>query len=333
MNDRERAAVGATHASPLVSVIVVSWNSERFLEACLGSVEAQTYPRVELIVVDNASTDGSVRLVRERFPEAFLIQNTENEGFCAANNAGLKRARGAIILCLNSDAALDPTFLEEATKAFAGDERVGMVAGKVLRFDRRTLDTTGQILTRSRRVLERGYGEIDTGQYDTPCDVFSVCGAVALYRREMIESVSLDGQFFDEDFFAFGEDIDAGWRARNMGWRCRYLPSAVASHYRGGTQSPASETSRRGSQMARRPLEIQAHIVKNRYLSMLKNEEPSAFLINLPFILLRDLRIWAYLIAFSPGTIPIIWSHRGLVRRALEKRRRMRSRAPRAVTV
>jgi GT2 family glycosyltransferase len=202
-----------------------------------------------------------------------------------------------------------------------------MVAGKVLRFDRRTLDTTGQILTRSRRVLERGYGEADKGQYDAPCEVFSVCGAVALYRRELIESVSLDGQFFDEDFFAFGEDFDAGWRARNMGWRCRYMPSAVAAHYRGGTQSSSTGGgAKRGSQMARRPPEIQAHIVKNRYLSMIKNERPSDFLVNLPFILLWDLRIWLYLIAFSPAAIPILWRRRGLARRAFEKRRRMRMR-------
>ncbi len=315
-------------SAPLVSAIVLSWNSRKFLLRCIESVKEQTHPAVELIVVDNASTDGSRELVRERFGGAVLVENAENIGFCAGINLGLKRAGGVYILCLNADAHLDPRYLEEALKAFDGDDRVGMVAGKIFRFDRRTLDTTGQIFTRSRRVKERGYGETDRGQYDEPGDVFSVCGAVALYRRALIDSVSVEGQFFDEDFFAFGEDFDAGWRARNLGWRCRYQPTAVAAHYRGGTQNlrRTARSSRRG-EMARRPPQIQAHIVKNRYLAMLKNEALFSFIMNLPFILLRDLQIWSYLLVFSPATIPILWRQRALLARALEKRRAMRSRA------
>jgi GT2 family glycosyltransferase len=311
----------------MVSVIVLSWNSREFLEGCLTSVERQTWPAVELIVVDNGSTDGSARLVKERFPSAILVENGENLGFCAGNNVGLKRSRGAYTLFLNADATLDPTYLEEALKPFAQDKRTGMVAGKVLRFDRRTVDTTGQLLTRSRRVRERGYGEEDRGQYDRPGEIFSVCGAVALYRRSAIDDVSVDGELFDEDFFAFGEDLDAGWRARRMGWRCRYQPSAVATHYRGGTQTARRAGSGRRREMIRRPPRIQAHIVKNRWLTMIKNEEAGSFLAHLPFIVAWDLVICFYLLIFSPATIPILWGHRRLVGRALKKRRAILSRA------
>ncbi len=320
----------------LVSVIVLSWNSRHFLEGCLGSVLAQTWPRVELIVVDNASTDGSAAFVRERFPQAVLVENTVNLGFCAGNNVGLKRAGGVYILFLNADAVLDPAYLEEALKPFATDARAGMVQGKVLRFDRITLDTTGQVLTRSRRVKERGYGEPDRGQYEQPGEVFSVCGAVALYRGAMIDAVSVDGQFFDEDFFAFGEDFDVGWRARNLGYRCRYQPSALAAHYRGGTQEAPSEHSAGGSrrgEMLRRPPQIQAHIVKNRYLAMIKNETAAAFVVNLPFILCWDLLLWSCLILFSPSTIPVLWRHRGLLARAWHKRRALVARSTWAAPV
>lgn len=238
-----------------VSVIVLSWNSLRFLEACLASVLAQTWPVVELIVVDNASEDGSASFVKERFASATLVESPVNLGFCGGNNLGLTRAHGAYVLFLNADAILDPNYLEEALKPFAAEGRVGMVAGKVLRFDRLTLDTTGQLMSRSRRVKERGYDEHDRGQYEEPGEVFSVCGAVALYRRSVVDAVSLDGEFFDSDFFAFGEDFDAGWRAQRLGWSCRYQPSAVALHFRGGTQKES--TGRAGRpQMTRRPPEI-----------------------------------------------------------------------------
>lgn len=312
--------------SDLVSVIVLSWNSREFLPACLSSVLAQTHPAVELIVVDNASADGSADLVAADCPSAILVRNAENLGFCAGNNVGLKRARGAAILFLNADARLEPTYLEEALKPLAADPRTGMVAGKLLRFDGRTLDTTGQILTRSRRVKERGYGEPDRGQYDTPSEVFSVCGAAALYRREVVEAVGPDGQFFDEDFFAFGEDLDAGWRARRLGWVCRYQPTAVARHYRGGTQTSRPDGPARRREMARRPPSIQAHIVKNRYLTMIKNDRAGALLANLPFILAWELVLWGYLTIFSPATLRILWSHRRLFGRAFGKRRALMSR-------
>jgi len=311
----------------LVSVIVLTWNSRTFLEGCLSSVLSQTHRAVELIVVDNASTDGSADYVKEAFPAAVLVRNESNLGFCAGNNIGLRSARGAYVLFLNADATLDPSFLERALPAFRRGPSFGMVAGKVLRFDRRTLDTTGQMLTRSRRVKERGYGEIDRGLYDKPGEVFSVCGAAALYKSATIQDISLDGEFFDEDFFAFGEDADAGWRAQRLGWRCAYEPGAVAAHYRGGTQATRPEGHVRRREMARRPPHIQAHIVKNRYLAMIKNETVGSFLANLPFILAWELVLWSWLLMFSPSTVPILWGHRRLIGRALEKRRALRRRA------
>ena len=318
-------------SQPLVSVIVLSWNSRRFLEGCLSSVREQTWPNVQLIVVDNASTDGSAPFVKSAFPEALVVENPENLGFCAGNNAGLRLAEGVYILFLNPDATLSRTFIEEAIAPFHSDARIGMVAGKVSRFGGEILDTAGQILTRSRRILERGYGEPDQGQFDRPGDVFSVCGAVAFYRRELIESVSIDGEFFDEDFFAFGEDLDVGWRARNMSWRCWYQPSALARHYRGGSQTESKGTLswRQRHEMTRRPPAIQAHIIKNRYLTMIKNESAGSFALNFPFILAWDLALWSYLIVFAPRTLPILWRHRGLLRRALDQRRALRARGSR----
>ncbi len=304
-----------------VSVIVVSWNSRDFLPGCLASVQAQTYADVETIVVDNGSTDGSADLVAERFPRAILMRNTENTGFCRANNAALMRASGVFILCLNADAVLEPDYLEVALKAFLAGHRVGMVAGKIHRFDGVTIDSAGQFLTRARRIHDRGYGEPDTGRYDEAGEVFSVCGAAALYWRGLIDAVSEDGRFFDEDFFAFGEDMDAAWRARRAGFRAVYEPRARARHFRGGTQSGARSALARLFQTARRPAWIRAHIIKNRYLMIIKNDALGAFLRDLPFIAAWEICQGAYLMLFAPATVPHLWRHRGVLARAWRRRR------------
>lgn len=308
-------------APPLVSVIVVSWNSRRFLPECLASVEAQTYPAVELVVVDNGSTDGSADLVAESFPGALLIRHGDNLGFCRANNVALKRCGGVFILCLNADAALERDYLEKALPAFERDSRIGMVAGKVFRFEGRILDSAGQLLRRSRRIRDRGYGQEDRGLFDEPGEIFSVCGSVALYRRDMVEAVSEDGELFDESFFSFGEDMDVCWRAQRLGWRGWYEPRAVARHYRGGTRPGETTLSGRFFQMAGRPHHLRAHIIKNRYLMILKNDSPGAFLRDLPFILAWEALQWGWLILCSPGTLPHLWRSRGLAARALRRRR------------
>jgi GT2 family glycosyltransferase len=303
-----------------VSVIVVSWNSRQYLPGCLASVAAQTHPDVETIVVDNGSTDGSADLVADRFPGAILLRSAANEGFCRANNLALMRASGVFILCLNADAVLEKDYLERALAAIGTDARVGMVAGLVHRFDGRTIDSAGQFLTRARRVRDRGYGQLDAGNYATAGEVFGVPGAVALYRREMVDAIAEEGRFFDEAFFAFWEDMDVAWRARRAGWKALYVPSARARHYRGGTQAAPGSFLGRIFQMPRRPGEIQAHIVKNRWMMILKNDTPGAFLRDLPFIAAWEIIQGAYLLFAAPRVIPHLWRMRGTIAGAWRRR-------------
>jgi len=300
---------------------VVSWNSRRFLSDCLRSVAAQTRREVELIVVDNGSTDGSADFVAAEFPSATLIRNSSNEGFCRANNAALKRATGVFILCLNADAILEPDFIENALAGFRAIHRVGMVSGKILRFDGVTIDSAGQMLTRARRIVDRGYGERDAPRFDEPGEIFSVCGAAALYWRAMIDSVSTDGEFFDESFFAFGEDMDVAWRAQRAGFRAWYQPSARVRHFRGGSQTGKPGLLGRFFQTARRPAGIRAHIVKNRWLMILKNDTLRAYLKDLPFIAAWEAAQGLWLLFAAPSTIPHLWRAREAFGRAWRRRR------------
>jgi len=320
---------------PRVAVVVINWNSGTCLADCLPSVLAQTLPPAELVIIDNASSDDSPAAGRRALEAAgrasscrvVWVMNRQNEGFSRAANQGIAATTGDWVLLLNPDAVLSPAFLEEAWGALRARPEAGSLAGKVLRFDHRTLDTTGQFVRADGRVRERGYGEVDHGQYEQPGEVFSVCGAVALYRRTMLEDVALDGEYFDEDFFAFYEDADLGWRAQRRGWRCRYQPTAVAYHARGGTNPSGARLWARW-QMPRRPTAIQFHVLLNRHLMLIKNEPAGRLWLHWPLLLWADGVDLGYLLLARPRLLT--WAPRAaaLLRRALDKRRRMAQSRP-----
>ena len=306
-----------------LSAVVVSWNSARFLDACLGSLFSQRDVPVEVIVVDNGSTDGSAALVGRGHPRARLIQMGSNRGFCAANNAGLAASSAPFVLFANSDIILEESFAKEALAPFDRDARTGMTGGKLLRFDRRTIDSAGQFLTRSRRVVERGYGRCDGPETAAEGYVFSICGAAMICRREMIEDVSVGGEFFDESYFAFSEDLDVGWRARIAGWRAYYAPRAVGYHYRGGTETGAARSL---PALLRRARPLRFHILKNRWLTLIKNDSAAALARDLPFIAARDAAMLGAALVTSPGLLLDFARSGPLWREARAKRRAFLSR-------
>lgn len=307
-----------TTAAEPVAVVIVSWNSAAFLERALTSLRGLERPVRQVVVVDNGSTDGTASIVRERFPEVDLLECGENLGFCRANNLGFARTDTPFVLALNPDTELDPGFLRHLLPAFE-DPAVGLACGKLLRMDRRTLDSAGQELGRSRQPLDRGYGTPDDGRFDRDEIVFGACGAAALYRRDMIDSIADETQFFDETFFAFVEDLDVAWRARKLGWRAAYRAGAVGMHARGGSATGAT-WKRRVAAMLGRNSEVRFHIAKNRYLTIIRNDSVAGYISNIPFIWARDLGTLALLLVSSPGVLLRLWKERHVFSRARAKR-------------
>jgi GT2 family glycosyltransferase len=208
------------------SVIIPNWNGAHHLEECLDSLLAQTYPQVEIIVVDNASTDDSLSLLAA-YPPVKVLPQARNLGFTGACNAGLHAAGGDILVLLNNDTAVNPGWIEAVVRAFEHHPEAGIVASKMLLYDRRTVfHTAGDYVTVDGLAHNRGVWQEDTGQYDHPAYVFSACGGSAAYRRTMLDAVGL----LDDDFFFSLEDVDLAWRANLMGWRCLYVPQAVVYH-------------------------------------------------------------------------------------------------------
>jgi len=295
----------------LVSVAVVSWNGRSYLEKCLSSLAAQSYPEIEIILVDNGSTDGTAGWVRERFPAVNLILNSANLGFAAANNQAVRRARGEYIATLNNDAWAEPDWLAQLVSAVEEHPRLGMAASQMVFAGRpEVINSTGICLDRCGISWDRGGGEMAHHGDCQPAEVFGPSAGAALYRRELFDEVGL----FDEDFFAYLEDVDLAWRARWRGWRAIYVPSARVYHVH-------SATAREGS-----PWKT-CWLARNKIQLIARNYPFPHLLFYLPFILFYELLSLGFAVKNHMGLAALRGRIAGLAAlgRALKKRRARRS--------
>lgn len=308
---------------PTVSVLITTYNSSLTIGACLDSLAQQDYGSLEVIIVDNASADDTVGILDRRARGHHVLHNTSNIGFSAAQNQAMAHARGDWFLCLNPDTILSQNFISELVSVGEIDPHVGAVCGKLLRWNphgnpQRTclIDSTGIYFLRNLRHLDRGSEELDQHQYDRPEYVFGATGAAALYRRTMAEDITVEGEFFDQDFFAYREDADVAWRAQMMGWRCVYNPRAVGWHVRRVTPSRFREL----------PKFINRHSIKNRFLMRTKNIS-WPLCIRLGFSsAIRDAMILGYCLIFDwqlLSAFSFVWAER---KKTWEKRKWIQSR-------
>jgi GT2 family glycosyltransferase len=228
MNLAEDPPLTDYDAATSVSVIVVNWNGLRHLELCLGSLLGQTLPGVEIVLVDNGSSDGSVDFVRDRFGERVrLLVETENVGYARGLNDGIRMARGRYLLALNNDTEVAPDCLALLVDAADRYPNVGLFAPKILNFEsRNVIDNVGHLLYPDGLSRGRGRLEEDRGQYDREEEILLASGCAVLLRRAMLADIGL----FDEVLFAYCDDTDLGLRAQLAGWRCRAVPAAVVYH-------------------------------------------------------------------------------------------------------
>lgn len=222
---------------PRVSVIIVSYNKKELLGETLAGLRRQSFRDFEIIVVDNASTDGSAEFVAATFPDARLIVSNENTGFAKGNNIGIESARGEFIAFLNNDAVPEKTWLSELLDAAARHPEAGFFASRVLRQEDPTrLDTAGDGITFAGTAYRRGHLQ-PAMDYAREEFIFGASGSAAFYRRSVLEEIGL----FDEDFFAVYEDVDLSFRAQLAGYKCRYVPTAIVYHRGSSTIGKFSE--------------------------------------------------------------------------------------------
>lgn len=291
---------------------MLNFNGGKMVLECLDSVVAQDFPSLEIIVVDNASSDLSAGRILDRFPGTRVIRLDQNKGYTGGMNTGIRATSGEFVALLNFDVRLRPDYLRRCSLALQADPMIGGVTGKLLRPDPvkpRIIDTTGHVVYRNRRAVDRGERQRDRGQYDADIHVFGVCGAAPVYRREMLDDVAVQGDYFDEDFFAYFEDFDLAWRARLRGWQFAFVPQAVGDHYRGGSGAKASKF-------------ILACNHRNRLLVMLRNDDLRSFVRHLPGIAYTELRASLHMLRRCPAALPAAWGQFfAMLPRQLAKRR------------
>lgn len=309
---------------PRVLVTIVTYNSSLFLRACLDSLKSQTCPDLHIALWDNASTDETINIAAsggDVLDEAHF--SATNIGFCAGHNRLIAAKDSDYVLVLNPDVLLEPTFIEILVAALDRDASAGAATGKLWRWDdgaraelpqrqpdRKTLDTTGIYFTKNQRHLDRGSGELDSGQFENLEYVFGASGAAAFYRRGMLDDIRSGDEYFDESFFAYREDADLAWRAQWMGWNCLYIPAARGYHVRRVLPERRSDL----------PAVINMHSFKNRFLLRVKNMDAGCYARFFIPITLRDLAALAYVLIkerYSLRGIPLLL-------RALPKTWRMR---------
>jgi GT2 family glycosyltransferase len=221
----------ATHPTPDISVVIVTWNGRRFLEPCLRALERQEGARAEVVLVDNGSTDGTTAFVRSAFPDVRIVRLEENRGFAGGNNAGAREARGDYLAFLNNDTEADPNWLAELRGGIDLSSGFSLVTSRIVYMhDPSVIDSAGDGLFRAGAAFKWHHGErVETAERSA--EVFGVCGAACLMPKAVFDE--LGG--FDSDFFASHEDVDLSYRARLRGYRCRYVPSAVVRHHGSAT--------------------------------------------------------------------------------------------------
>ncbi len=272
-----------------VSVVIVTWNAQNFIKQCLDSVFCQEEKGIEVIVVDNGSTDDTVNILKGYLPYLYLIENKENKGFCFANNQALLIAKGSYIFTLNSDVILEKNYIYNLKSYLEKHEKVGMCQGKFLRMDKKTIDGLGLYLSLSFRFYNIAEGKENSSKYDTEKEIFGPCAAAALYRKKLFDDICWNGEYFDNRFFFLVEDFDVAWRARNKGWKAIYVPGALCYHYRGSSGHYS---------MFRQYLSF-----RNRYFLLIKNGKSSILMrfiffsfaydiVRLFFLLLRNQYAW-----------------------------------------
>lgn len=301
-----------------VAVVLITYNNAPYLPRCCEGIAGLRDVDAEVVIVDNASADGSGDVAARLLPDARLIRNDANLGYSAAVNQGIAATRAEYVILVNPDAYLSSGYAATIIAALErAGERFGSATGTLLRGTgfgiepTTTVDSRGIRMTRSGRHFDIDAGVEETTRPDTPVPVFGVSGAAALHRRTFLEDVALEGEVLDEDFFAWREDADLAWRGQLRGWQALYVPDAVAWHVR-------RVTPERRSQL---PAVVNMHGVKNRFLLRIKNEGAWLAFRNAPWELSRDLLVVGAALTVERTSFPALvwlWQHRS---RVLRKRR------------
>ncbi len=274
----------------MISVIILTLNSIKFIKPCLDSILSQKVDKIEIIVVDNGSKDRTVSLLKENYPQVRLVENTANLGAAKARNQGIEVAHGEWILTLDCDVVLNKDFFDNINNALKDlDPSISSLQPKILESGKKTIYSAGIFVSFLRRFHDIGKGQRDIGKFNKSVNIFGACSAAALYRKSSLNEINQGGYYFDERFFFLFEDVDLSWRLQSKRYKALFYPSAVAYH-----QGDSSET----------PKKLRQYLcLRNRYYTLIKNDSMKNYI--LPF-LFYDFPRLIWLLVINPHALRAI---------------------------
>jgi len=270
----------------MISVIILTLNSLKFIKPCLDSILNQKVDTIDLIVVDNGSDDGSTVFIRENYPQVRLIEDKFNFGAAKARNQGIEASRGEWILSLDCDVVLEKDFFYNINIVLKNlPSGVGLIQPKILEFDKKTIYSSGISISFLKRFHDIGKGQEDSAQFDKTAYIFGACSAAALYSKAMLDDIKQGAGYFDESFFFLFEDVDLSWRAQSKGYKAIFSPNAVCYHHGNSSATPKKRR--------------QYLCLRNRYYVLLKNDSVKNLI--LPFLFYDLPRLFWILIVNPPA--------------------------------
>lgn len=291
--DRSLKEISLQFIMKTVSVHILTYNSANFISACLDAVQQQTYPINQIIVVDNCSRDDTRDILSRYNEQITTIFNQTNTGFAGGHNHAMRLSKSDYCLVLNPDVILHPDYVRCLMEFAEGTEEphlLGSLTGKLVRTSNQGIaDSCGIHINRARRAFDIGSGR-EADRWSSAEEVFGVSGAAALYNMDMVRDLTYNGQFFDEDFFAYKEDVDVSWRAQLFGWKSFFVPDARAYHERGWKEGERKSQS----------LFVRRLSYINRYKMMIKNDQLGYMLRHLPALMVFEVLSLGYTLLREP---------------------------------
>jgi GT2 family glycosyltransferase len=342
--------------NPKIAIILIHYNTPHFIKSCLDHIFNQTYKNIDVYLVDNNSSDKSIfdfaksnyqKTAEERGNKFVIVQNLENLGYAKAANQGIKLAlenSSAYIVITNPDIIYSPTYFEKTvhrieknntekhntvTSSTAKNNKIAGITGKVYKYDfaqnkpTKIIDTIGLYISKGLRVVDGGQGTLDEGQFNEEREIFGISGACPLYSAQALQDACIDGEYFDEDFFMYKEDVDLSWRLQLFGYKFLYYPQAIAFHGR-GTSAVERKTSLQIFKNRNKLTRFQKHYsYRNHNLMILKNLLWGRYMKNFFQIIGRDMGTFFYLIFFEPFLLKSVYEYFKLVPKMLKKRKQI----------
>ena len=295
----------------LVSINILTYNSEKYIKDCLKSVFNQTYKNLEVLVIDNNSKDKTREILREIKGNQRVILNEKNLGYTGGNNIGIRNSKGEYVILLNPDVVLDKDFVKEIVKSFEKNPKIGAIQAKIYQLNQgkktKIIDTIGLSIFKTGRIIDTGQGLKDSstslGTSSKLKEVFAVNGNAPAYRRIALNDVRLKDQYLDQDFFCYAEDVDLSWRLRWRDWLLVFAPKAIVWHDR-----TSAKTSEGGWKLFRQVRKSQSFWIRkmgyrNQWLLFIKNQSLFNALKFLYWFTLRQVKLFLYLLFFEPKVI------------------------------